>query len=164
MPANSDPADAMRELRRRMLTDSPAAFGLAPSSAFPKVYGVVMDWPVSGGAIVSVVALADGNASLYTTGTFGIIGGYGHEGVRTAAINLVQGAAAHDEGASTVLDCGYPAADRIFFYLTTYAGLRRIEGNLDSVASGRDVLSPVFGLGQNLISALRKVTEAGSRN
>ena len=74
---------AGQALRLTMMTTPPTGLGITPSSDFPSVYGAVMDWPVS--KTTSVAALSDGNASLYTTSTFGIIGGVGNEAVRDAA-------------------------------------------------------------------------------
>ncbi len=59
--------------------------GIEASDEFPLVYGVLLEFPV-GDATATVVAMCDGNASLYTTSTFGVIGGFAHESVREAAI------------------------------------------------------------------------------
>jgi hypothetical protein len=84
-------AEIMREMRLVILRrEGPAIF--QPSLEFPRVYGVLMDWPIHN-AIVTVVSFASGDASIYTTGTFGIIGGIGHEKVRVAAklfVNLAE--------------------------------------------------------------------------
>jgi hypothetical protein len=60
-----------------------------PTKEFPHVDGVLMDWPISQ-PIATVFSASIGAASLYTTVSFGIIGGEGHETVRTAAISFVQ--------------------------------------------------------------------------
>jgi hypothetical protein len=39
--------------------------------------------------LVTVMAMEDGSASVYTSGTFGLLGGIGHERVRNAAIKFV---------------------------------------------------------------------------
>ena len=64
-----------------MLTTPPARTGGKPTEAFPRVYGILMDWPISG-QTATVFSTSSGAASLYTTSTFGIIGGEGHESVR----------------------------------------------------------------------------------
>ena len=67
-----------------MLTTSPQEIGVKPTKEFRRVYGILMDWPI-GEQIATVFSSSTGAASLYTTSTFGIIGGEGHETVRAAA-------------------------------------------------------------------------------
>src|SRR4051812_13959225 len=83
--APSEGADAMRGLRTMMLTTPASKAGIQPSQTFPKVFGIVMDMSVSGGHTATVVSMCDGHASLYTTSTFGVLGGIGHESVRIAS-------------------------------------------------------------------------------
>src|SRR5258708_20748895 len=68
-------ADAMRGLRPMMLTTPASKAGIQPTERFPKVFGIVMDMPISGGHTATVVSMCDGHASLYTTSTFGVLGG-----------------------------------------------------------------------------------------
>jgi hypothetical protein len=74
-----------------MLTTPASKIGIQPSDDFPKVYGVLIDWPL-GEHTATIVSMSDGNASLYTTSTFGIMGGISHESVRNAARALVKAA------------------------------------------------------------------------
>ncbi|HZL77778.1 MAG TPA: hypothetical protein VFC17_02925, partial [Candidatus Limnocylindrales bacterium] len=84
-----NPAEAGQGLRKMMLTSSPEKLGIKLFEAFPKIYGVLMDWPTGHGNVASVISLCDGNASLYTNGTFGVIGGIGNENVRKCAVEFV---------------------------------------------------------------------------
>ena len=81
--------DAGRDLRKVFLTTPPEQFDIQPSEDYPRVCGIAMDWPI-GENVATVISLSDGSASVYTTGTFGIIGGIGVESVRTAAKKLVK--------------------------------------------------------------------------
>src|SRR3712207_73110 len=90
-PAALGPADAGRALRRTMPTTPPAALGAEPTESCPRVYGVLMDWPI-GEHTATVFSSSTGAASLYTTSTFGIIGGEGHGSVRAAATRFVRAA------------------------------------------------------------------------
>jgi hypothetical protein len=82
-PSTKMNAEMMRELRLKMLT-APVELGLKPTKEYPRVCGILMDWPIEMGT-VTVVSLSTGDASIYSTGTFGILGGIGHEAVRSAA-------------------------------------------------------------------------------
>src|SRR5438270_2848349 len=64
-PTKKNPAEVMRELRLMQLTAPPTRLE-KPTSEFPKVRAVVMDWPIEAGT-VSVVARSTGDASIYTT-------------------------------------------------------------------------------------------------
>src|SRR5690349_4680714 len=89
--APAESAEAGRGLRQMMLSTPAAKFGVAPTAEFPRVYGVLMDWPI-GDQTATVFSTSSGAASLYTTSTFGIIGGEGHEAVRAAAMRFVRAA------------------------------------------------------------------------
>lgn len=53
-------------MRKIVLTISPASQGLAPTAELPHVYGACLDWALADG-LASVVCLADGSTSLYTS-------------------------------------------------------------------------------------------------
>jgi hypothetical protein len=59
-----NPADAGRALRQMMLTTPPAKTGEKPTKEFPRVYGILMDWPI-GDQTATVFASSTGAASLY---------------------------------------------------------------------------------------------------
>jgi hypothetical protein len=58
-----NPGDAGRGLRLMMLTTPPAKTGDKPSKDFPRVYGILMDWPI-GEQTATVFANSTGAASL----------------------------------------------------------------------------------------------------
>jgi hypothetical protein len=138
-----------------VLGTSAKDLGLAASPQFPRVFGVVMDWPV-GDQIATVVALADGTASLYTTSTFGIIGGQAHESVRNAGKVFIGVAERFLEEATPTTSYPYPAKDKINFYLLCYDGNRVMSSALESTQSGSSKQSILFSAGQEVLTQLRK--------
>src|SRR5262245_38835510 len=155
--ANKNPADAGRALRQMMLTTPPEKTGEKPSKEFPRIYGVLIDWPISE-QIATVFATSTGAASLYSTSMFGIIGGEGHETVRTAARNFVRAADHYFDSSSPTTDYPYPAADRVRFYFLTFTGVRVIETDFASIANGTSRYKELFGLGQDVLTQLRLVS------
>jgi hypothetical protein len=151
-----DPAEGMRKLRQRTLTAVPADFGLEPTDEFPRVYGALAEFPMDGGTL-TIVSLRDGNASLYTTGTFGIIGGYAHERVRSAAAAFVRAAQDHDDAAEATTDFPYPAPGRVRFYLLTFEGVRVIDTELSSQENGTNRYFALFARGNDVVTELRKI-------
>ena len=155
-PARS--ADAMRELRIKMLTTPPSEVGIQPTETYRRVYGVLMDWHLDD-QTVTVVSMCDGQASLYTTSTFGIIGGIGHESVRSAATDFVRSAQTHYGDAVLTTQYPYPSPGQTRFYLVCFDGVRVIDTKTDAVADGTGGLSDLFAAGQRVITELRAVTE-----
>jgi hypothetical protein len=150
-------AEVMRELRLKMLTAS-AELGLKPTQEYPLVCGVLMDWPIDAGT-VTIVSLSTGDASIYSTGTFGVFGGIGHETVRSAAKDLVRVGEQHYDEATPTEDYPYPKPEHVRFYLVCYDGVRTIDADLKSVATGNHKCSDLYEHAQRVISELRLITE-----
>jgi hypothetical protein len=157
LPAKKAPSEVMRELRLQAL-NSATNSDVRRTADYPLVRGVLMDWPIEKGTI-TVVSLSTGDASIYTTGTFGVIGGIAHENVRAAAQNFVKAAGRHYNDGELTKDFPYPKAGRIRFYLICYDGVRMIDANLESVRNGDDKCADLYAEGQNVISQLRVVSE-----
>ena len=156
--AQKNPADAGRELRLMMLTTSPDEMGQKPTKEFPRIYGILMDWPI-GEQTATVLSTSTGAASLYTTSTFGIIGGEGHETVRTAATNFVRAADRFLDASTPATEYPYPTADRVRFYFLTFDGVRVIDTDMPSIMSGASKYAELFGLGQAVLTELRLISE-----
>jgi hypothetical protein len=151
-------ADAGRRLRLMMLTTSPEKVGAKPTKDFPRVYGILMDWPHDD-ETVTVFASSSGTASLYTTFKFGVIGGEFHEPVRRAAIQFTRAADRLFDSAAPTTAYPYPAPDRVRFYLLTFDGVRVIDTDLASLENRTNQYSQVFYLGQAVLTELRLLQE-----
>lgn len=145
----------MRELRLFQLT---TAIGEKPTTEFPKVRAVIMDWPIER-AIVTVVARSTGDASIYTTGTFGVLGGIGHETVRSAARTCVKIAQGYSGDATPTKEYPYPATKRVRFYLVCYDGVRVIDADLDSVTHKDGKYSDMYAAAQQVVTELRLISQ-----
>ncbi len=157
-PPKPSAAQAGRELRLKTLTTSPAELGQKPTSDHPRVAGVIMDFPLKD-ATASIVSFSSGDASIYTTGTFGVIGGFAHETVRSGAIDFVTACERHFDEATLTKDYSYPAAGRVRFYLICYDGVRVIDGDLQSLSSGKDKDSDLLVAGSRVWTEFRKVVQ-----
>lgn len=149
----------MKELRTKMLMTSASKAGIQPSERFPKAFGVVMDLPVSRGHTASVVSMCDGHASLYTTSTFGVLGGIGHESVRIASMSFVAAAQPHYDVATPTAEYPYPLPDHVRFYLLGFDGVRVIDAEIASVEKRSDQYSAMWAAGQEVLTELRLVTQ-----
>jgi hypothetical protein len=151
-------SDGGRALREMMLTTPAEKTGDKPTKEFPRIYGVLMDWPI-GDDTATVFSTSTGAASLYTTSTFGIIGGEAHETVRKAAMNFVRAADRYFDASTRTTEFPYPTGDRIRFYFLTFEGVRIIDSDLASITNRTSKYAELFGLGQAVLTELRLVTE-----
>jgi len=155
-----DPRAAGQELRARFLSTTAAELNLKPSGDFPRVFGVAMDWSV-GEQTATIVTLCDGTASLYTTSTFGIIGGGEHESVRSTARRFVQAAEDFYDDGVPAIEFEYPLAESVYFFLCTFTGVRALTADVAAIHAGTSKYTQLFGAGQDVLTELRKVTEQG---
>ena len=150
-------AQVMQELRLKMLA-VPKELDMKPTQEYPRVCGILMDWPI-GPVTATVVSLSTGDASIYTTGTFGVFGGIGHETVRAAATNFVKLADKYYNQAIPTNNYPYPVAGHVRFYLVCYDGVRVIDADLESARSGKAKCSDLYTEAQQVITELRLITQ-----
>lgn len=117
-----------------------------------------MDWNI-GGVTATVMAMRDGTASLYTTSTFGIIGGQGHENVRKVAVRYVKLAEQYVDSAKPVTKFPYPKNVQVYFYILTYNGVRFCVGEEAAIERDLDPTRPLFAAAQDVLTELRLITE-----
>jgi len=65
-------AEAGKVLRGMILSASPDRLGFKPDKAFPKVYGMLMNWNI-GDQTAGIQAMMDGTASLTAISSFGVV-------------------------------------------------------------------------------------------
>jgi hypothetical protein len=151
-------ADAMRELRLRAISVPAKEFGITPTNKFPRTYAVLIDFPIDQ-ETATIVSLSDGSASLYTTSTFGIIGGGAHEKVKLAVANLIEASDKFYDAAIPTKDYPYPTKSKVRFYLVSFGGVRFIEAEMSAIESDQSKYSSLFWLGQEVLTQLRLATE-----
>jgi hypothetical protein len=150
-------SERMRDLRLQALESATNSI-VRPTADYPLVRGVLMDWSVEKGTI-SVVSFSNGEASAYTTGSFGVKGRMTDENVRLAAQSFVKAAGRHYNEGVLTQDFPYPKAGRVRFYLICYDGVRVIDADLEAVRNGEDKYSDLYAEGQNVITELRLASQ-----
>lgn len=153
-----DPKEAMADLRRMALTAAPEQFGLARDAASAEVYGIMMEFRIDEDTI-SILSMKDGSASLYTTSTFGVIGGGEHEAVRRAAQAFVQTAQKYYENSEATSNFDYPQSGQVRFYLLTYGGVRVCSALEQDIFEEKDVHYDLYAAGQDVLTQLRLIVE-----
>jgi hypothetical protein len=149
------------ELRFKMLETSAGALGFKPTSEFPRVYGVTMDWNV-GGMISSTIAMCDGNASIHGP-AINISDNLKTQRVRDAAKSCILEAEKHHDNAVAAIDHSYPKLGCVRFYILCFDGIRVIESTESSLRSGKDTSSSLWKTAQVLIYQMRTDTSNSAK-
>lgn len=145
----------MREMRLSWLSRGPEMTGSKDPN---EVLAVLMDWPL-GDCTATVLASSGGDASLYTTSTFGVIGGIGHEKVRKAAVEFVRCAEHFSHLASPTKSFPYPDGQTLMFYLVTPSGVRVLSFPMEEIEREDSPARALFAYGQQVLTELRLTTE-----
>ena len=154
-PAPKPPAEMMRELRMQWLTRKPT-----PESPAQKeeIAAVLMDWPIEE-TTVTILASSVGDASVYTTGTFGIIGGIGHENAREAALAFIECAKKHVSLASLTTDISYPDYQHVRFFFVMDSGVRSVSFPAHDVQNKDTEAYDLYVHGQAVLTEMRQITQ-----
>lgn len=154
--AEYEVAEVYVELRNQVLQVKPDAIGEERTDD-STVIAVLMETAYSE-AIVTLVAVADGTASLYFSNGGGIIGGGGHEPVRKVCAGFIAGAQQYVSQSTSTDTFPLPIEGSVRFYLVTGVGVYTFEALEDDLGYERHTCSPLFHKGHELITAIREHT------
>src|SRR4051794_28180984 len=139
----TDPAEVIRGLREQVFTISAKEVGIVPATGHMKVWAVVMEF-ARPGAVVSLVAIADGTTSLYFSNGGGMIGAGKQPAVRRVTEQFIGLVDAKAELLSPVKEHPVPNVGRVRFYARTFDGLIGIDVDEQELATGKHALSLFF--------------------
>jgi hypothetical protein len=148
--------DIGAQMRAQVLALNPSTVGLKPQSG--PMWGFVMDVVISDTDWYALVVLADGTTSLYTSSTFGIIGGGSHETVREAGRALWETAAELSAVFVAMTDTSLPAPGSTTLRLLRFDGHRVIVADDRELGGAQHPVSPVFYAAHEVLGRLRLVT------
>jgi len=115
----------------------------------------LMDWRVSNG-MCTVMASADGSASLYLSSGGGFLGGgQAHSAIRDAAVAAVAVAQTQIHYFALTESTGLPGPGDVYFYLVTNAGILHASALDACLADGSDRLLPLAAAMQNIVTQYR---------
>jgi hypothetical protein len=140
----STPQAAFLDLRQQILEGSRSKFGLLPQTRSNEPWGVTMDWSIGNGT-ATVVALADGNASICLSSGGGSIGG-GHSSdiIRDAALHAIAVAAESLRVMEVTRTFPLPQIGKVAFYVLTDEGVYTGRAPANELIAHRH---PFFELG-----------------
>jgi len=148
--------DDFHGLRARLLTLDPFTAGIAPTPHLPTVWGGMMEVGFEAGA-ATIVMLADGTTSMYTTAGGGVLGGGEHQHVRTLTARFLtelqrRAALLAPDHASHL-----PPAGVTVLRALTYRGRVAASATDEELGGGDHLLSGAFFAGHEVITALRNI-------
>jgi hypothetical protein len=149
-------ANAFAGLRSMALEGTRANFGLPPAASPTQPYVLVADWGDERGA-TTIVAVADGSASVYGSDGGGSMGGgQAHPSIHDAAMRAVElAAAALPQMRPTTT---YPMAGRgqVTFYAVTEAGVFAAAAAQEDVRANRSPYSALGNATQAIVAEYRR--------
>ena len=158
----SQPAPIYERLRQAILTLNPEEAGLTSDPQTGLVWGILVEtgYPST---TSTLVALADGTASLYFSNGGGFIGCGRHPAVKEAAQDLNRTAEGLVSQMNPVEACELPRPGRIRFHVLTFTGIYTADCDQTALASGRHPLSSLFQAAQGVITQIRLLDEASNK-
>ena len=132
-----------------MLSLDPATVGLHPSAELPRVWGALMEMGFPDGA-ATIVTLADGTTSLYTSEGGGVIGGGEHRRRWLPRLRRFLVEAEATETGPSPREVGKlrpPPAGIVSFVALGYSGTQIDAADEHELASRQHPLSPLYAGG-----------------
>lgn len=151
-----EPEAVTQDLRMMALTLTPDAIGISQKTYPHEVWGVLMETGMEGGAVYTVVALADGTTSLYFSTGGGVIGAGEHASVRQASSEFIVLANSAIAAANPTASYPLPKVGQTTFYFLTLRGVKTYSAKEVDLGEMRDGLSNLFHAGHGVIAAVRQ--------
>jgi|ERR1700722_6892629 hypothetical protein len=149
-------------LRSQVLDLDPAKAGLDRVTGDRRVWGALMEMGRSSGT-ATLVSLADGTTSLYTSTGGGIIGAGAHAQVTAATKLFLAAVEDHLSLLTPDTDSDVPVAGHVSIRALTYQGRYRAEAPEDDLGQNRHPLFAVFRAAHGVLTELRLIDEANRR-
>lgn len=144
-------------LRETMLRSTRDKLGIPAPTTPVEPWGVLMDWGVPAGS-ATVVAMSDGNASIYLSSGGGFLGGgQSHESIRNAAKQTVEVAKTVQSLTHSTTEYPLPGRGQVNFYLLTDSGVFTGSASDEDLQSHRSPLCRLGDAAQNVITEYRRI-------
>jgi hypothetical protein len=157
--ADKPAAEVYQGLREILLTRPPAELGIAPHEPLTTVWGALVEMGFDGGGSATVVSLADGTTSMYTSTGGGVIGAGQHNGPADASRRLLAVLQAELDQFPPADAVPLPPADAVALVVLTYDGIRRVETPQECLANPDDRAHPWWIAANDVMTEIRRLSE-----
>lgn len=156
-PTRVNSSNAYAGLRSMVLEGTRSNFGLGPGSSPTQPFAVVTDWGNAEGT-TTIVAVADGSASVYPSSGAGAIGGgQAHASIREAALKTIELAAAAQPRMHATTQYPLPSRGQVSFYVVTDSGVFAATASQEDVSGGRSPFSGLGSAAQNIVAEYQRL-------
>jgi len=162
MTGPAEPHKVYLGLRGQLLASGPASLGLAPTADLPRVWAVLMDLAVREHH-ATLVGVADGTTSLYTSVGGGMLGGGRVPAVREATSRLLHLAERQLDEVPAATTAPLPAAGRVAFVVLGHDGMRRLEVEERDAMTLPGAAHDLYVAAQGVVTQLRQVERTPQR-
>jgi hypothetical protein len=142
-------------LRSQLLGLDPRTLGLEPPPQGARVWACLMDMGFSEG-VATLVVVADGTTSMYTSTGGGVIGGGEHESVARESRAFLEVVERHLGHLAAAPDPDLPPDGFVHIHALTHEGRLVATAPESQLADGGHELSPVYVAGHRVLTALRE--------
>jgi hypothetical protein len=111
------------------------------------------------GGSATVVSLADGTTSMYTSTGGGVIGAGQHKGPADASLRFLAVLQAELDQFPPADAVPLPPADAVAFVVLTYDGIRRVETLQERLANPDDRAHPWWIAANDVMTEIRRLSE-----
>jgi hypothetical protein len=143
--------------RSRVLSLDPAGLQIPEGHWFGA--SVALMETTQGDGTASLVALADGRVSLYTSGGGATIGAGQHLAVREAAERFLQAAADAAQSMTATSEFPLPQPGHVRFHVRTPAGDMTADVPESLLRARRHELGPLYVAGQDVLTEIRFIDQ-----
>jgi len=152
-----EPKNIYMGLREQALNLKREKIGLPTPTKPTQPWAALMDWGMGSGT-ATVVAIADGTASVYLSSGGGSIGGgQSHESIRNAAKKMVTVAAEFQPQMRATNFYPLPRSGEVIFYVLTDAGVFTATASEEELSSHRHPLSKLGDAAQEIVTQYRLI-------
>jgi hypothetical protein len=153
-------AGVYTSLRSKVLHVNPDELRLLEGRHLGPAYCALMEFGLPK-ATASVVVVADGTVSFYTSTGGGTIGAGEHAAVREAGIRFLDVAGDHARLLEPTADFPLPEPGHVRFQVRGSSGDMTSDAPEEALQRGRHPLSPLYFAGQDVLTEIRLLSEAG---
>lgn len=152
-----------KDLRKKALETPRSRVSLPEGYPEDAPHGLLMEVGMPGSSVVTLACFANGDASVYYRTGGGMVGGLGHETVRTVAKDFVSLAVTVLPRMIQPNGFPLPGPDKVRFYALTAKGPYTIETEREALADPGSELAPLYYTGQEVVAEMRLVQEQKSQ-
>jgi hypothetical protein len=147
-------------LRDMVFTVDPVTIEVSREGHVGPAWCALLEFGLTGGS-ATLLAIADGTVSFYTSTGSGVIGAGEHAAVRVAAERFLEEASNAAVFMRAIGDIpSTPAPGHVAIHVRTFGETLSAEMAEDILQRGRHELAPLYAAGQDLLTEVRLLSEA----